>query len=102
MVEMIKQAITDHSSEKISTKRIVVFLLTFLLATVIIAHVFFQKTIAEYVYNGLIESVIWSMGFIGSEKFVEAIPSFMNSRKGKSTPIRNQAPIPNDDEANNV
>lgn len=77
---MIRAAITD-TSNKISTKRIIVFILILLLCTVIIAHVFFSKTIAEYVYNGLIEAVIWSMGFIGSEKFVEAIPSFMSNRR---------------------
>jgi hypothetical protein len=42
----------------------------------------FNKTIEEYVYDGLVEAVVWSMGFIGSEKFVEAIPTFMSNRRG--------------------
>ena len=57
MRELMKQAITEASG-KISTKRIIVFLLVLLLIVVIIGHVFFNKTIAEFVFNGLIEAVI--------------------------------------------
>lgn len=101
MRELMKQAITEASG-KISTKRIIVFLLVLLLIVVIIGHVFFNKTIAEFVFNGLIEAVIWSMGFIGSEKFVDALPSFANSRRGTTTSQpRTNTPLPSDNPEEN-
>lgn len=81
---MMRSAITDGTSSKVSIKRVVVLILILLLVVVILAHVFFSKTIEDYIYDGLIEAVIWSMGFIGSEKFVEAIPSFMTNRRGRT------------------
>lgn len=87
---MMKSAIKDGTSNKVSTKRVIVFILILLLTAVIIAHVFFNKTIAEYVYGGLVEAVIWSMGFIGSEKFVEAIPTFMSNRRNNRQQPNNQ------------
>ena len=97
---MFISAITDGTANKISTKRLIVMILVLLLCVVIIAHVFWGKTIVDYVFDGLIQAVIWSMGFIGSEKFVEAIPTFMNNRKNKNQrPPAGDAPLPDDLEA---
>lgn len=82
---MIMDLMRDGGN-KLSIKRLIVSSLVLLLIVVIIAHVFFGKTISDHIYDGLIDSVIWSLGFIGSEKFVEAIPQFMNSRRSGAAP----------------
>lgn len=91
---------SDHNSNKLSAKRIVVFILIALLTTVIIGHVFYGKIIAEYIYNGLVEAVIWSMGFIGSEKFVEMIPQVMNKRR-PSNPVT-KSNLPSDSDGDSI
>lgn len=97
MIEMMKSAIKDNTSEKVSIKRIITVILVLLLSVVIIGHVFFGKTIAEYVYNGLIEAVIWSLAFIGSEKFADVIPTMMNRRyPGKQIPDNAGGTLPED------
>jgi len=78
--------ILKDNNDKLSIKRAIVAALILLLIVVVIAHVFFNKTISDHIYDGLIDAVIWSMGFIGSEKFVDAIPNYMNGRNNKNQP----------------
>ena len=38
------------------------------------------KKIDDYVFNGLVDAVIWSLGFIGAEQFASKIPAAFNRR----------------------
>jgi len=77
MLNAIKSIIFSCFSDtkyptKISSKRIAAFTLVMLLSAVVIGNMFFGKTIDEFIYTGLSEAVIWSLGFVGAEKFSDA------------------------------
>lgn len=77
------QAILYDSDNKLSSKRIVSFLFSILLIVIVVGHVFFEKKIDDYIYEGIKEIIIWSLGFIGSEKLVDMVPGYF---KGKPKP----------------
>lgn len=86
----MKSLLTDSTkSNKLSIKRVVVLILIILLCIVVISHMFFNKHIDQYIFDGMIDAVIWSMGFIGSEKLVDVIPRLSN-RNQKSQTNNNQ------------
>lgn len=74
--------------DKLSLKRISALLLVTCLVVVVIANMFFNKNIDEFIFDGLAEAVIWSLGFIGVEKFSN---SFNNNQNGnRNTQRRRQ------------
>lgn len=67
MNEILRGYITNDSTKEISSKRITILILILTLLVIIFANVFFNKHIDEFIYNGLIDVIIWSLGFIGAE-----------------------------------
>jgi hypothetical protein len=74
------QTILYDSDNKLSSKRIVSFLFSILLIVIVIGHVFFEKKIDDYIYDGVKEIIIWSLGFIGSEKLVDMVPRYLRNK----------------------
>lgn len=60
-------------NNKYSSKRVVTFILTITLIAVVIANTFFGFEIQNFVYEGLVNVLIWSLGFVGSEQFAGAL-----------------------------
>lgn len=69
----------SESQQKISSKRVITFLLAVTYVLVVMSHLYFDFEIAENIYDGLVDVLIWSLGFVGSEQFAKAL----NSRKNK-------------------
>jgi len=71
-VTFIREILSDIG-DKLSAKRFAALLLTSVLSAIIIGHVFYGLEISEHVFTGLVDTVIWSLAFIGSEKVVEGM-----------------------------
>jgi len=70
MIDILKTVFADSSNpQKVSSKRIAAFLLVISLVIVVIGNMFFNYSIDEFIFAGLSEAVIWSLGFVGAEKF---------------------------------
>lgn len=76
--------ITDDKNVKISSKRVISFLLVTTLIVISCAHTFYGKCITEYVFNGLVECTIWSIAFVSSEYLTKGIPNLL--RGSRTTP----------------
>tara|TARA_Y100000389_G_scaffold189246_1_gene212778 strand:+ start:72 stop:356 length:285 start_codon:yes stop_codon:yes gene_type:complete len=70
MLNNLKTVFADgQNSSKLSAKRITSFLLVITLITTVIGNLIFNLTIDQFMFVGLTETVIWSLGFVGAEKF---------------------------------
>jgi hypothetical protein len=63
----------NSDGTKLSSKRVITFMLAFTLVSVVIANTFFNFEVDEAIYTGLVDVLIWSLGFIGSEQFAGAL-----------------------------
>ena len=61
----------DHG--KISSKRVVTFLLAITLVIITLGSTFFGFEIDPVVFDGIVNVLIWSLGFVGSEQFAGAL-----------------------------
>lgn len=68
----------SDQEKKISSKRVITFILAITYVVVITSHLFFDFTISDNIYNGLVDVLIWSLGFVGSEQFAKALDGRMN------------------------
>lgn len=57
----------DESS-KISSKRTIAVAIAITYMIVVLAHMFFGFTIDENIYDGLVNVLVWSLGFVGAEQ----------------------------------
>lgn len=70
-----KTIIADSENpQKLSSKRIAALILVTCMAAVVVGNMFFGLDIDEFIFSGLTETVIWSLGFVGAEKLTSAIP----------------------------
>ena len=69
----IKDMMSDGGNP--STKRWVAVVSTLLIATGYIANLFWDYTIEEFIFNGVIYIVIGTLGITGVEKFVPKKPT---------------------------
>ena len=76
----------NGGSNKYSSKRVVTFLLTITLVSVTVANTFFGFEIEEHIYDGLVNVLIWSLGFVGSEQFAGAITNGYQKRSAPRLP----------------
>lgn len=76
--------ITDDKNVKISSKRVISFLLVTTLIVISCAHTFYGKCITEYVFNGLVECLIWCMGFVGAEGLTRIAPGMLKKKIGSA------------------
>ncbi len=77
--------VTDGDiKQKISAKRVISFMLTLTLITITVAHVFWGKPIIEYVYNGLVDCLVWCLGFVGAEGLTRIAPGMLKKKLGSS------------------
>ena len=58
-----------------STKRMVAVVSTILIATGYIANLFWDYTIEEFIFNGVMYIVIGTLGITGAEKFATKKPT---------------------------
>lgn len=69
-MNQIKSLFTElGDSNKLSTQRIITTILVVCLVTVVIGNMFFELVIDEFIFSGLVEVTIWSLGFVGAERF---------------------------------
>jgi hypothetical protein len=61
--------LTDGTDEGISSKRAVTLLAFFLCATAFIANLFWNLTVDEIIFEGMMYIAIAGLGFTASEKF---------------------------------
>lgn len=82
MNKLLKGFITNDSTSNISSKRVTLLILILLLVIIVVANIFFNKHIDEFIFNGLIDVIIWNLGFIGavSMGFKGMNPSKYNRR----------------------
>lgn len=77
--------VTDGDiKQKISSKRVISFVIALTIVVITCAHVFYGKVIAEYVYNGLVECLIWCMGFVGAEGLTRMAPGMLKKKLGST------------------
>jgi len=87
-MKRLPTALHSDGSEKISSKRVIAFVLLLTFVVVIFATTFFGVRIDSEIYNGLVEVLIWAIGFIGSEHFASA----MAGRNGRASNNRERNP----------
>ena len=58
-----------------SSKRMIIFLCTILMATGYIANLFWNFTVEEFMFNAVMYIVIGGMGITGVEKFAPKAPT---------------------------
>lgn len=58
-----------------SSKRLIVFLCTILMATGYVANLFWKYTVDEFMFNAIMYVVIGGMGITGVEKFAPKAPT---------------------------
>lgn len=58
-----------------SSKRLIVFLCTILMAMGYVANLFWQFTVEEFMFNAIMYVVIGGMGITGVEKFAPKAPT---------------------------
>lgn len=78
--------------EKISSKRVITFMFAIVLIILVLANTFFGCAVEEFMFNGLSDVLIWSLGFIGSEQFAGVM------KRRSTTPPSNTPPKPGGDE----
>lgn len=72
---MIRSTIADSENlQKVSSKRIAALVLVLCLVIVVIGNMFFRLKIDDFIFAGLTEAVIWSLGFVGAERFSTILP----------------------------
>jgi len=70
--------ILSDGTNKLSSKRSAAFVLLIMFIVVVIAHMFFGLPIDDYVFQGLKDTLIFSLGFVGAEKFSDALSKQKN------------------------
>jgi hypothetical protein len=65
--------ILNDADDKLSSKRLFTLILIVIMAIVLFGHVFFGFPLEDYIFEGLIDSIIWAIAFIGSEKVVDSL-----------------------------
>ena len=78
-MDKVKTMLSDGITNKLSFKRIITLFLVLVLVVILVGHVFFDKKIDQFMYDGLTNIIVWSMGFIGSEKVADVIKSKMGN-----------------------
>jgi len=63
--------LTDGTDEGISSKRVVTFVAFILCATAFVANLFWNLTIDEKIFEGMMYIAIAGLGFTASEKFTK-------------------------------
>ncbi len=83
---------------KLSSKRLIAIILTLCLVVIVIADLVFKRTITEFIFNGFVDALIWSMGFIGAEKVTGMMPEMLGRRSGRGRkPTRKSKSYENDE-----
>lgn len=78
----MRSLLTDEF-DKISSKRFIAFILTLCLVAIVVSDLIFSRTITQFIFDGFVDALIWSLAFIGGEKAMSAIPEMMNRRSGR-------------------
>jgi hypothetical protein len=73
LLSYIKDMMSDGGNP--STKRMVAVVSTLLIATGYIANLFWDFTIEEFIFNGVMYIVIGTLGITGVEKFAPKKPT---------------------------
>lgn len=67
---MIVREVFSDVDNRLSSKRIVVFVAFLLVGIAFVGDLFFKYNISENTYNGMMWIVISGLGIVGSEKFI--------------------------------
>jgi len=67
---MIVREVFSDVDNRLSSKRIVVFVAFLLVGIAFVGDLFFKYNISENTYNGMMWIVISGLGIVGSEKFM--------------------------------
>lgn len=70
MMDFIIKALSGEGEQNPSSKRLITFLAFLLLATGVIAELFFEKKLNPQTLDAIMYIVIGGLGFTASEKFV--------------------------------
>ena len=76
-----KQMLSSDDSNKLSSKRVITFLAFILVSIAFIANLFFKLTVADIMYNGMIQIVWAGLGVVLSEHLLK--------KKNGETPPKN-------------
>lgn len=74
MLDSLRGMIADGHDGSVSSKRVITFLCTFLMALAFVANLFWGYKIDEFMYNSVMYVVIAGLGATGLEKFAPKAP----------------------------
>lgn len=69
MIKQIKSMLSDGENGSISSKRVITFVASFLVALAFIANLFWKLTVEEFMYSSMMTIVIAGLGTTVAEKF---------------------------------
>ena len=71
--EFLKHCLTDSDGNP-SSKRLVTFIATMLICLAFLANLFWDETIEQFIFDGVMYIVIAGLGVAGAEKFAPKTP----------------------------
>jgi hypothetical protein len=84
MRKILASALKGTSGDdKLSSKRVIAFILVVMLVMLVLAATFFKVAVPEFVFEGIVDLTMVCLGMIGSEKFAQRFSINLNRAKGK-------------------
>jgi len=71
LIENIKSMLSDGVNGSVSSKRVITFLATFLVAMAFVLNLFWDLTVEQFMYDSMMMIVVAGLGTTVAEKFAK-------------------------------